>query len=53
MTDWNTDHLDDVAKSLDMDINTDEIQDEMNALNNLIQDGLLDDYQVGVTIDDA
>ena len=53
LTDWNTDHLDDVAKSLDMDINTDEIQDEMNALNNLIQDGLLDDYQVGVTIDDA
>ena len=35
-----------MAKSLDMDINTSEIQDEMNALNNLIQDGLLDDYQV-------
>lgn len=53
LSDWNTKHLDDVAKSLNLDINTDEVKDEISALNDSIQNGLLDDYEVGVEIDDA
>ena len=53
LSDWNTKHLDDVAKSLNLDINTDEVKDEISALNDSIQNGLLDNYEVGVEIDDA
>ena len=53
LSDWNTKHLDDVAKSLNLDINTDEVKDEISALNDSIQSGLLDNYEVGVEIDDA